>query len=116
VGSALELGGSLAAVAMGTTLPLGSMAKFVSEFAVSDPSEAAQWEQPFVAAASEWLATDPVVRKRLAGDAIGDWDARLLAKFNERGAAFLVGSDPDARDAAVEIIAQAMFVPLAKAG
>jgi hypothetical protein len=116
VGSALELGGSLAAVAIGTPLPLGSVAKFVSEFAASDPTEAAKWQERFITTTREWLAGNEVVQRSMGGEVIDDWDARVLAAFNERGAAFFIGSDGSARSETVEIIARAMFVPLVAAG
>jgi hypothetical protein len=111
VGTVFEATASLAALALGTPIPLGTIARLLTAIGATEPA-LKEWEERLVAGVAAWLGRNPAV----GSDLLEGWEDRLVRSFNDAGAATFVAASPHARDDAVELIARAVFVPYTKAG
>lgn len=111
VGTAFEATASLAALALGTPIPLATIARLLTAIGRTEPA-LKEWEERLVAGVAAWLARNPAV----GSDLLEGWEDRLVKSFNDAGAATFVAASPHARDDAVELIARAVFIPYTKAG
>ena len=107
----VETAASLAAVALGTVLPVGSVAKLVSELALAEPDEAQRWEARFTAAVAQWIERHEALVTSTGAGAFDGWPSRLLSEFDALGADAFAASAEQARAQAVDVIAHAVFVP-----
>jgi hypothetical protein len=105
----------LAALALGTAVPLGTIARLVVSLVSTEPA-AAGWEERLVTAITRWTRDHPEVVESVGGDLPGGWEKRLVNGFNEIGAAAFLGTDRLANERAVDLIARAVFLPYAAAG